>query len=175
MIKLTKGIIILSILLFVTSCSTFIKPDSKEPSQNNSLIQKDNKSEKNNKSNHNTENNNHYTIKMSYKDSSLKGIISNNKLGKDFSKLLPVILEFEDYASAEKIASISGKLDYNDSDKNYDPEIGDIAYYEPWNNIVIFYDDQPPASGLYYLGKIDEEYISNIVNMLGKVKIEIII
>jgi hypothetical protein len=36
-----------------------------------------------------------------------------------------------------------------------DPSVGDIAYYAPWGNIAIFYQDFGFSEGLIKLGHID--------------------
>jgi hypothetical protein len=35
-----------------------------------------------------------------------------------------------------------------------DPSVGDIAYYAPWGNIAIYYQDAPYARGVVPLGRI---------------------
>jgi hypothetical protein len=35
------------------------------------------------------------------------------------------------------------------------PVVADIAYYAPWNNLVIYYRDAPYAKGVIRLGRVD--------------------
>lgn len=72
---------------------------------------------------------------------------------KDFMALLPLTLEFEDFAGAEKIAYLPRRLNTRGS-----PAVsgvsGDFAYYAPWGNLAVFYKGFGSGGQLYVLGRI---------------------
>lgn len=103
-------------------------------------------------------------IQINNKGTSIEAVLDDNDMTRSLQLLLPITLTFEDFQMAEKIATLPEPLTMNDLKDGYDPVVGDIAYYAPWNNIVLFYEDQPYASGLYYLGKIDVR-IEDIINI----------
>ena len=96
----------------------------------------------------------------------------DNAASRDLLKLLPLELMLEDYASAEKIAYLPRKLDTSGLPAGFDPTPGDITYYAPWGNLAIFYRDQPFASGLVSLGRIESGVDALKVGGTLKVKIE---
>ena len=79
-------------------------------------------------------------------------------------------MEVEDYSTNEKIFYPPQELDVSDAPQA-GGAVGTLAYYAPWGDIVMFYDDASPASGLYILGQAvsGSEYIAE---MSGLIEIE---
>lgn len=65
---------------------------------------------------------------------------------------LPMTIDVEDYSDDEKIFYPDKKLDTSKTPMAKGP-IGTLAYYEPWGDVVMYYDDCGGASGLYALGE----------------------
>jgi len=82
--------------------------------------------------------------------------LTSNRATHDFIDLLPLDLEFEDYAQIEKISYLPRKLNVEGVPDGYNPSIGDITYYAPWGNLAIFYKDHGYAKGLVELGSIED-------------------
>ena len=77
----------------------------------------------------------------------------NNPASRDFMSLLPLTLEFSDYAKAEKIAHLPRRL--NTKNTPTPPEAsGDFTYYAPWGNLAVFYQGFGSDEHLYVLGCI---------------------
>ena len=58
---------------------------------------------------------------------------------RDFLSMLPLELNVEEFAGAEKIAYLPRELNYEGSPGS-DPENGDLIYYAPWGNLGFYYD-----------------------------------
>ena len=78
-----------------------------------------------------------------------------NDTATDFVALLPLALRLEDYASTEKIAVLPRPLATVAPIAACTPVAGDIAFYVPWGNIAIFYNDGQLSQGLVRLGRLD--------------------
>lgn len=94
-------------------------------------------------------------LRITVNGAPLLATLYDNAASRDLVKLLPLELTLEDYASAEKIAYLPRKLDTSAAPAGFDPSPGDITYYAPWGNLAMFYRDQPFASGLVSLGRIE--------------------
>jgi hypothetical protein len=94
-------------------------------------------------------------INIKVKDKVITATLIDSKTTQDFISLLPLTLTLEDYAKTEKISYLSRKLSTEDAPPGSDPAVGDIAYYAPWGNLAMFYQDSGYANGLIILGKID--------------------
>lgn len=79
--------------------------------------------------------------------------LENNPTAKAFVAMLPLTLEWSDYVQKEKVTNLPKKLQAK-GDSSYIPQIGDFFCYAPWGNVGIFYEKQPPNSGLVYMGKV---------------------
>ena len=87
-------------------------------------------------------------------------------------KMLPITTEVEDYSTNEKIfyppeelACMETPLALSDTDG------GTLAYYEPWGNVVMFYDGFNGNSSLYELGHAVSG-AEQISSMSGTITIE---
>ena len=112
-------------------------------------------------------------IKMSFDKQEIIVKIFDNKTSKDFLEQLPLTLEFEDFAGAEKIAYPNKKLTIDKSSSV--GETSDFCYYAPWGNLAVFYKGYGNDGGLVKMGIIEsgKEKLIKIQNG-SKVKIEVL-
>lgn len=96
--------------------------------------------------------------------------LNDSQAAADLYSQLPLTIEVKDYSTNEKIFYPPEELDTGDA-----PEAaggaGVQAYYEPWGDVVMFYDDFSTASGLYELGTVTSGS-ENISELSGSVLIE---
>ena len=95
----------------------------------------------------------------------------DSKTTRDFVSLLPLTLTLEDYAKTEKISNLPKRLSTEDAPPGSDPSVGDIAYYAPWGNLAMYYNDFGYSNGLVILGKIDGDI--KALNVPGSVEVTI--
>lgn len=69
--------------------------------------------------------------------------------------MLPLTLTFEDFNNTEKITNIPSELNVDGLPSGYTPLVGDLAYYEPWGNISVFYEDFRYSNSLYKLRTLE--------------------
>ncbi|MEK0083034.1 cyclophilin-like fold protein [Benzoatithermus flavus] len=84
----------------------------------------------------------------------ITAILDDGPTARDFASLLPLALPLEDYNATEKISQLPRRLSIEGAPAGIDPAPGDIAYYAPWGNLAIFYEDFGYSSGLVKLGAI---------------------
>ena len=92
-------------------------------------------------------------IKLSFENNEMIVLLEDNAAARELYEMLPLKLNFSDYARKEKVAHLPKKLSLSNT-QGYNPQIGDFFYFSPWGNIGIYYEKQPPYQGLVYLGKI---------------------
>ena len=81
--------------------------------------------------------------------------LEDNSASRSLIAQLPLTLEFEDYNGIEKIAYLNDGLDLSDAPASCDPQVGTLAYYAPWGNLSVFYNDFRQSEGLIPLGHFD--------------------
>ncbi|RYX99758.1 hypothetical protein EON78_02725 [bacterium] len=113
-------------------------------------------------------------VKISVGEKVFTATLKNNATSRDFVSLLPLTLNMEDYANTEKVNYLFRKLVVSDDVPSGDtPTVGDIGYYAPWGNLIIYYKDFAYSSGLVKLGKIDSgiEAFNGSGNLLVKFEV----
>ena len=96
----------------------------------------------------------HMKIRLSAGNTVLTATMLDNETSRDLMSLLPLTVTFKDYAGTEKITYLPRRLSSKGAPKGTNPSVGDIAYYAPWGNIAIFYQDFGFSEGLIKLGHI---------------------
>lgn len=94
-------------------------------------------------------------IQLTVNGETFSATLLDNSASRDLYSRLPLTLNFEDYNSIEKIADLSEELDTSDAPGGCDPTVGTLAYYAPWGNLSVFYEDFRQSDGLVPLGELE--------------------
>jgi len=87
--------------------------------------------------------------------------MEENSTTRDFLNMLPITMNFKDFAGSEKISYPPSKMSTQGAPNGYTPKKGDITCYSPWGNLAVFYKDRGYANGLIYMGHI-QSVIENL-------------
>ncbi|MFF4835384.1 cyclophilin-like fold protein [Streptomyces sp. NPDC001315] len=81
---------------------------------------------------------------------------NDSPAARDLATLLPLTLDLEDFHGTERIGYPPRRLTTDGAPAPVAAKAGDIAYFAPWGNLALFYQDGPSASpDLLILGHID--------------------
>lgn len=94
-------------------------------------------------------------IRLTVGETVLYAALEDNSAAQSLYDMLPMTLTFEDFNGIEKIAYPAEKLDVSGAPQSSDPGVGTLAFYEPWGNLSIFYQDFRVSEGLVPLGSIE--------------------
>ncbi|MFF0740631.1 cyclophilin-like fold protein [Streptomyces sp. NPDC004111] len=88
----------------------------------------------------------------------VEATLNDSPAARDLATLLPLTLDLKDFHGTERIADPPRKLTTDNAPEPQAPKTGDLAYYAPWGNLALFYQDGPSASSdLLVLGHIDAD------------------
>ena len=107
-------------------------------------------------------------IRLEFDDKEILVLLENNDSASTFYDRLPLEFEFKDYARTEKVTDILEPLPKPEGNFGYDPNLGDFAYYAPWEGLVFYYKDFRYSSGVIKLGEVIEG-LDSLTDMEGKV------
>lgn len=93
-------------------------------------------------------------IRITIGDKVLDGTLAENPAAAALIDQLPLTLAFKDLNGVEKIADIPEELTMDRMPKGDDPDVGDIGYYAPWGNLVLYYGDVGYWNGIARIGRI---------------------
>ena len=85
----------------------------------------------------------------------LTGRLFNNATANDLASQLPLTLTFRDLNGVEKISPLPRKLSVDTMPRGDDPEIGDIGYWAPDGNLVLYYGDVGYWTGIMRVGEFN--------------------
>ena len=105
-------------------------------------------------------------IRLEFDDKEILVVLENNNSARAFYDRLPLEFEFKDYARTEKVTDLLEPLPKPEGNFGYDPNLGDFAYYAPWEGLVFYYKDFRYSTGVIKLGEIVEG-LDNLTDMEG--------
>ncbi|HEY5836086.1 cyclophilin-like fold protein [Streptomyces sp.] len=95
-------------------------------------------------------------IRVTLDGRAVDATLNDSPAARDLATLLPLTLDLKDFHGTERIGDPPRKLTTDGAPEPSAPRVGDIAYYAPWGNLALFYQDGPSASSdLLILGHID--------------------
>ena len=89
-------------------------------------------------------------------DITLTGRLFDNATARDLQSQLPLTLTFSDLNEQEKIARLPRKLSVDGMPAGDDPHVGDLGYWAPEGNLVLYYGDVGYWTGIMRIGEFDE-------------------
>ena len=75
---------------------------------------------------------------------------------------LPVTVDMVDHGGVEKTGPLPEPLSLDGQPEGADPQVGDLGYYAPGNNLVLYYGDQSYFPGIVVLGRLDGDAAERI-------------
>lgn len=101
-------------------------------------------------------------------------LLNDSRASKDLMDQMPLTVKLADFGHNEKIFYPPKKLrttgtplaTFNNA------KAGTLAYYGPWGDVVLFFGDFSPASGLYVLGMVASG-LESIATLQGSAQISI--
>jgi hypothetical protein len=99
----------------------------------------------------------------------LQATIFDSAAGRDLIARLPLTIEMTDHGSVEKTGPLPAPLSLNGRPGGADPDAGDVGYYAPGNDLVLYYGDQSYHPGIVILGHLDGDAAGRIADLEGAI------
>jgi hypothetical protein len=112
-------------------------------------------------------------VRITVGDRTVTATLNDSAASRDFMAMLPLSLHMTDWLRREKVARLPGQL----SQQSHGVPTyvaGDIGYWRPSNNFVIYYlqdGERLPSPGIVPLGKIDSGH--DLFNVPGDVDVKV--
>ena len=95
--------------------------------------------------------------------------LTESAAAEDLLTQLPVTIEMTDHGSVEKTGPLPSPLSLEGQPEGADPNPGDLGYYAPGNDLVLYYGDQSYFPGIVILGRLDDDAPERIAALDGTV------
>src|SRR5690349_12947966 len=108
-------------------------------------------------------------IQITIKDQRFQATIFDSAAGRDLLAQLPLTIDMVDHGSVEKTGPLPSPLSLDGQPDGADPDVGDVGYYAPGNDLVFYYGDQSYYPGIVIIGRLDGDAASRIADIDGAV------
>jgi hypothetical protein len=97
------------------------------------------------------------TIRITIANRPINARLTDNPTAQDLADQLPLTLTFSDFNGAEKIAELPRPLTMDGVPEGDDPDIADIGYYAPSDDLVLYYGDVGYWNGIVRIGRFNAD------------------
>lgn len=77
-----------------------------------------------------------------------------------------------DHGGVEKTGRLERPLTVTDEPAGADPDVGDLGYYAPGDDLVLYYGDQSYFDGIVVLGRLEGD-LSALSDLDGDLDVEV--
>ena len=95
--------------------------------------------------------------------------LADSAAARDLVAQLPVTIDMVDHGGVEKTGPLPSPLSLKGQPEGADPEVGDLGYYAPGNDLVLYYGDQSYFPGVVILGRLEGDAAQRISELDGSV------
>ena len=113
--------------------------------------------------------NNQTSIQITIGDQQFRATLEESAAARDLTAQLPVTVAMVDHGGVEKTGPLPSPLSTEGQPEGADPEVGDVGYYAPGNDLVLYYGDQSYFPGIVVLGRLDGDAAARIADLDGPV------
>ena len=95
-------------------------------------------------------------LRITFGDTELTARLDDNATARDLAAQLPLTLTFRDHNCVEKTAPLPNELSTEGAPDAHDPVAGDLGYFAPGGDLVLYHDDEAPEfPGIVRIGRLD--------------------
>lgn len=108
-------------------------------------------------------------IEIAVGDQRFRAALGESDAARDLVGQLPVTLEMQDHGSVEKTGRLPSPLSLEGQPAGADPDVGDVGYFAPGNDFVLYYGDQSYYPGIVVLGQLEGDAAERLADMEGTI------
>ena len=108
-------------------------------------------------------------IQITIGEQRLGATLTESAAARDLVAQLPVTIDMVDHGQVEKTGRLPAPLSLEGQPDGADPDVGDLGYYAPGNDLVLYYGDQSYYRGIVILGRLDGDAAQRISRLDGPI------
>ena len=112
-------------------------------------------------------------IQITINGQHLRATLDDSVASRDLVAQLPQSIDMRDHGGVEKTGRLSAPLSLDGQPSGADPEVGDVGYYAPGNDFVLYYGDQSYFEGIVVLGRLEGDAADRIAQIDGRVSAQV--
>jgi hypothetical protein len=112
---------------------------------------------------------NRMTLQITIGGQRFGATLRESAAARDLIAQLPVTVDMVDHGGVEKTGPLPSPLSLDGQPDGADPDVGDLGYYAPGKDLVLYYGDQSYFPGIVVLGRLDGDAAQRISELDGPV------
>jgi hypothetical protein len=112
-------------------------------------------------------------VQLTIGDQHFRVTLDDSAAARDLAGQLPLTVEMRDHGGVEKTGPLPSPLSLTGQPRGADPDVGDVGYYAPGNDLVLYYGDQSYYDGIVVIGRLQGDAAARIANMEGTIKVQL--
>ena len=108
-------------------------------------------------------------IEITIGDQHFRATLSESAAARDLLTQLPLTIDLVDHDAVEKTGALPSPLCLDGQPDGADPDVGDVGYYAPGNDLVLYYGNQSYYPGIVILGQLEGDAAQRISDLDGPV------
>ncbi|MDZ5664061.1 cyclophilin-like fold protein [Nocardioides sp. S-58] len=108
-------------------------------------------------------------VRITIGDRRFTATLDDSAAAADLLTQLPVTVDMTDHGGVEKTGPLLAPLSLDGQPDGADPDVGDLGYYAPGHDLVLYYGDQSAFPGIVVLGRLDGDAAARIAEIDGPV------
>lgn len=108
-------------------------------------------------------------IQITFNEQRFGTTLVDSAAARDLIAKLPVTIDMIDHNRVEKTGPLPAPLSLEGQPEGADPVVGDLGYYVPGNDLVLYYGDQSSFPGIVILGRLDHDLTQLLSDLEGPV------
>lgn len=108
-------------------------------------------------------------IRITIGEQHFQATLSDSAAARDLIAQLPVTIDMVDHGAVEKTGTLPSPLSLDGQPEGANPDVGDVGYYAPGNDLVLYYGDQSYYPGMVILGRLNAEAAQKISGLDGSI------
>ena len=108
-------------------------------------------------------------IRVTIDNQRFQATLTDSAAARDLIAQLPATLDMRDHGGVEKTGRLPSPLSLDGQPEGADPEVGDVGYYAPGNDLVLYYGDQSYFPGIVVLGRLAGDAAARIAELDGSI------
>lgn len=112
-------------------------------------------------------------IQLTIGDQTFGATLQDSLAARDLVAQLPVTVTMADHGGVEKTGPLPCPLSLEGQPEGADPDVGDVGYYAPGNDLVLYYGDQSYFPGIVVLARMDGDAAKRIAYMHSSVTVTV--
>jgi hypothetical protein len=95
--------------------------------------------------------------------------LTESPAGLDLALQLPQTVEMRDHGAVEKTGRLRAPLSLEGQPPGAQPAVGDVGYYAPGQDFVLYYGEQSYYDGIVVLGRLEGDAAERLARIAGPV------